>query len=532
MAAAQISSRRDFSRLLIALFCVGSAQGGKLLVIPADGSHWTGMKPLVEELGRRGNQVVVVIPEASLSMGPSEHTTTLTFPVPYTKESMKDTLGQNLGKFMSMDISTSVAKLQQHWMTLVKLSNFTMMTCESLLYNKELMQTLRDYDFDALLTDGFSPVGIITGAYLDIPSIYTHGFYPCPLDIIATRCPSPVSYVPRRFTHFSNRMNLWERTINLLRSLLEPSACSRFYLHADKVASDFLQRETSIVELASNAALWFMYYDFTFEFPMPLMPNMIMIGGMQAGKSNPLPQEVEKFVSGSGEHGFVVFTLGSMVSQMPEDKARVFFEAFRQIPQRVLWRYTGPVPENAPENVKLMKWLPQNDLLGHPLAKAFITHGGSHGIYEGICNGVPMVMLPLFGDQADNVQRMVARGVAESLTIADVTTAKLLEALNKVINDKSYKANMMKLSAVHNDRPIKPLDLAVFWTEFVMRHQGAEHLRPAAHELNWIQYHSLDVIALLTTIVLIVVLVTFKSCMFCLKKCTRNKTKQKKNKRE
>lgn len=46
-------------------------------------------------------------------------------------------------------------------------------------------------------------------------------------------------------------------------------------------------------------------------------------------------QEVEEFVNGSGEHGFVVFTLGSMVSQMPEDKARVFFEAFRQIPQRV-----------------------------------------------------------------------------------------------------------------------------------------------------------------------------------------------------
>lgn len=31
---------------------------------------------------------------------------------------------------------------------------------------------------------------------------------------------------------------------------------------------------------------------------------------------------------------------------------------------KVLWRYTGPVPENAPKNVKLMKWLPQNDLLG------------------------------------------------------------------------------------------------------------------------------------------------------------------------
>ncbi|PTB89013.1 hypothetical protein C9994_17575, partial [Marivirga lumbricoides] len=27
--------------------------------------------------------------------------------------------------------------------------------------------------------------------------------------------------------------------------------------------------------------------------------------------------------------------------------------------------------------------------------------------------------------------------------------------------------------------------LAVFWVEFVMRHKGASHLRPAAHDLTW-----------------------------------------------
>ncbi|XP_062391020.1 UDP-glucuronosyltransferase 1-6-like isoform X2 [Sardina pilchardus] len=519
--------------LLIALLCLGSVQGGKLLVIPADGSHWTGMKPLVEELGRRGHQVVVVIPEVSLSLGPSEHTTTLTFPVPYSQESFEKGLEEDLLGLMNTDVSTAVARLSNYWDTLDMLSNVTMIDSESMLYNKELMQTLRDYDFDAILFDYFCPAGIIVGAYLDIPSIYISGPYPCPLEIISTRCPQPVSYLPQRYTHYSNRMTLWERTVNLLRSLLEPAACSRLYVHADRVASDILQRDTSIVELARNAALWLVRFDFTYEFPMPLMPNMVMIGGMKAGKSKPLPQEVEEFVNGSGEHGFVVFTLGSMVSQMPEEKARVFFEAFRQIPQRVLWRYTGPVPENAPKNVKLMKWLPQNDLLGHPKVKAFITHGGSHGIYEGIYSGVPMVTIPLFGDQGDNAQRMVARGVAESLTIADVTTAKVLEALNKVIGDKSYKANMMKLSAVHKDRPIEPLDLAVFWTEFVMRHKGADHLRSTAHELSWVQYHSLDVIALLTTAILTLVLVTIKCCMFCFRKCMgKAKPKENKNKRQ
>ncbi|KAG5283003.1 hypothetical protein AALO_G00037180 [Alosa alosa] len=440
MAAVHTSMMRAVIALLIALLCLGSAQGGKLLVIPTDGSPWRSMKILVEELGRRGNEVVVVIPEVSLSLGPSEHTTTLTFPVPYTQESFDAGLDEDLLQLMNTDLSTAVARFRNYWDTLQMLSNYTIMTCESMLYNKELMQTLRDYEFDALLIDPFWTVGIIVGAYLDIPSIYMSGPYPCPLDIISTRCPHPVSYLPLRYTLYSNRMTLWERTVNLLRSLLEPAACSRLHVHADKMASDILQRDTSIVELASNAALWLVRFDFTYEFPMPLMPNMIMIGGMKAGKPKPLPQEVEEFVNGSGEHGFVVFTLGSMVSQMPEEKARVFFEAFRQIPQRVLWRYTGPVPENAPKNVKLMKWLPQNDLLGHPKVKAFITHGGSHGIYEGIYSGVPMVTIPLFVDQGDNAQRMVARGVAESLTIADVTTAKVLEALNKVIGDKRYYA--------------------------------------------------------------------------------------------
>lgn len=50
-------------------------------------------------------------------------------------------------------------------------------------------------------------------------------------------------------------------------------------------------------------------------------------------------QELEEFVNSSGDHGFIVFTLGSIVSDLPEFKAREFFEAFRQIPQRVRRKY-------------------------------------------------------------------------------------------------------------------------------------------------------------------------------------------------
>nr|KAF6387349.1 hypothetical protein mMyoMyo1_007858 [Myotis myotis] len=66
--------------------------------------------------------------------------------------------------------------------------------------------------------------------------------------------------------------------------------------------------------------------------------------------------------------------------------------------------------------------------------------------------------------------------------------------LKAKLSMKKYKENAMRLSRIHHDQPMKPLDRAVFWIEFVMRHKGAKHLRPASYDLTWVQYHSLDVI--------------------------------------
>ncbi|XP_052004353.1 UDP-glucuronosyltransferase-like [Xyrauchen texanus] len=508
-------------------FSPESVQAGKVLVIPVDGSHWLSMRILVEELSLRGHEVVVLVPETSFLIGGSGNYITKIFRVPYSSEELTSQL-DHIRK-NAFDKPPGFTDIFTNFGNLIQFTSMQVKACEGLLYDEPLMKSLRETGFNVLLTDPFLPCGTILADTFSLPAVYFLRGMPCRLDDSAAQCPTPPSFVPRFLTGFSDKMNFLQRVKNTLMSVFEAYLCRILFASSDELASRYLQKGTTYKELLGHGAVWLLRYDFTFEYPRPLMPNMVLIGGINCAKKSPLVKELEEFVNGSGEHGFVVFTLGSMMSQLPEAKAREFFEAFRQIPQRVLWRHTGPVPENAPKNVKLMKWLPQNDLLGHPKVKAFITHGGSHGIYEGICNGVPMVMVPLFGEQADNVQRLVFRGVAESLSIYDITSEKLLVALRKVINDKSYKEKMTKLSAIHRDHPIEPLDQAVFWTEFVMRHKGAEHLRPAAHELNWIQYHCLDVVGFLILILVTVIFVTFKSCMFCFRKCFR---KTKKNKKE
>ncbi|XP_065104977.1 UDP-glucuronosyltransferase 1A6-like [Paramisgurnus dabryanus] len=282
-------------RLLVSLLLFGSVEAGKLLVIPTDGSHWLGMKPMVEELGRRGNQVVVVIPDASLSMGPSDHTTTLSYPVPYTKAELHEQLEGNLTQIMSNDLSSNLSKFLWFFNQIIFFQKFIVKNAESLLLDEDLMKKLQDYDFDAILTDPFEPVGVIVGEYLSIPAIYVQINLPCGIDTLASQCPSPPSYVPQRNTHFTDHMNFGQRCVNLIRSLLQHTSCKVLHANADEIATRLLRRKASVMEIMSRAALWLMRFDFAFEVPRPVMPNMIMIGGMAAKKPKPLSQNADKF---------------------------------------------------------------------------------------------------------------------------------------------------------------------------------------------------------------------------------------------
>ncbi|XP_057358267.1 UDP-glucuronosyltransferase 2B31-like isoform X2 [Manis pentadactyla] len=277
-----------------------------------------------------------------------------------------------------------------------------------------------------------------------------------------------------------------------------------------------------------KADMWLIRTYWDFDYPHPLLPNVQYVGGLHCKPAKPLPKEIEQFVQSSGENGIVVFTLGSMVSNMSEERANVIASALAQIPQKVLWRFDGKTPDTLGQNTRLYKWIPQNDLLGHPKTKAFITHCGANGIYEAIYHGIPMVGIPLFADQPDNIARLEIKGAAVRLDLGTLSSTDLLSALKRVINDPLHKENAMRLSRIHHDQPMKPLDRAVFWIEFVMRHKGARHLRPASHDLAWFQYHSLDVIGFLLACVATALFAITKCCLFCCRKFAKIGMKEKK----
>ncbi|KAM4025038.1 UDP-glucuronosyltransferase 1A6-like isoform 3-T3 [Anomaloglossus baeobatrachus] len=517
---------------LMIVFCVfRHANGGKLLVVPTDGSPWLSMRHVVERLAQIGHKVVVVTGESSLTIGESDLYTTITYPIPYSNQDLVSIL-EKFGQDHFIQSSSPGVAITMYNSMQDAYKVFDSI-CKNLLDNTELLESLKDEKFDALLTDPFLLCGMIIAEHLDVPNVnYLRGM-PCTLDYISAQCPSPLSYVPRIFTQYSDKMTFSQRVKNLLVRMLETYYCGLSFLPSEQMASNFLKKEVTVGQLLSRTSMWLMRYDFVLEFPRPIMPNMVFIGGINCKSRKQLTKEFETLVNSSGEHGFVVFSLGSMVSEIPMHKAMDIAEALRSIPQTVIWRYTGKVPTNLGNNTHLVKWLPQNDLLAHPKARAFITHAGSHGIYESICNAVPVVMLPLFGDQMDNAKRIESRGAGVTLNVLDMTPEDLFNALDAVINNPSYKENMQRLSDLHLDRPIHPLDLAVYWVEFVMRHKGAPHLRPAAHDLNWIQYHSLDVFGFLLAVLATILFITYKCCAFTCRRCCGKKSRPKsKSKKE
>lgn len=56
-----------------------------------------------------------------------------------------------------------------------------------------------------------------------------------------------------------------------------------------------------------------------------------------------------------------------------------------------------------------------------------------------------------------------------------------------------YLENARTVSKRYRDQPMTPTDTMVYWSEYVIRHKGATHLRSSGLDLNYIEYHNLDV---------------------------------------
>ncbi|XP_044768647.1 UDP-glucuronosyltransferase 2A2 isoform X1 [Neomonachus schauinslandi] len=497
-----------------------------------DGSHWLNIKIILEELIQRNHNVTVLASSTALfiNSNPDSSVNFEVIPVSYLNSNIESLIEHMIKLWL--DHRPTLLTLWTFYKELGKLLDtffrINIQICDGVLNNPKLMARLQKGGFDVLVADPVTICGDLVALKLGIPFVYTLRFSPA--STVERHCgkiPAPASYVPAALSELTDKMTFGERVKNTISYPLQDYIFQSYWGEWNSYYSKVLGRPTTLCEIMGKAEIWLIRTYWDFEFPRPYLPNFEFVGGLHCKPAKPLPKEMEEFVQSSGEDGIVVFSLGSMVKNLKDERANLIASAFAQIPQKVLWKYKGKKPATLGANTRLYDWIPQNDLLGHPKTKAFITHGGTNGIYEAIYHGVPMVGVPMFADQPDNIAHMKAKGAAVEVNINTMTSEDLLNALRTVINEPSYKENAMRLSKIHHDQPVKPLDRAVFWIEFVMRHKGAKHLRPAAHNLTWFQYHSLDVIGFLLACVATAIFLVTKCCLFSCRKFGKTGKKKK-----
>ena len=169
------------------------------------------------------------------------------------------------------------------WEAMASLKNMSLLfarSCEALLYNKDLIRHLNASSFDVVLTDPFNPCGAVLAKYLSIPTVFFLRSVLCGLDVEGTACPNPFSYVPRLLTRNSDHMTFFQRVKNMLYPLSLKYICWVTFTPYERMASELLQREVSLVEIFASGSMWLFRGDFVMDYPRPIMPNMVFIGGV------------------------------------------------------------------------------------------------------------------------------------------------------------------------------------------------------------------------------------------------------------
>ncbi|VEN57582.1 unnamed protein product [Callosobruchus maculatus] len=263
--------------------------------------------------------------------------------------------------------------------------------------------------------------------------------------------------------------------------------------------------------------------------PKPHVPNMKEIGGFHIKPPKPLPEDLKKLLD-EAKHGVIYFSMGSNIKSkdLPVEKRNAILDGFRKRKETILWKFEEDTLPGKPKNVIIRKWFPQQDILAHPNVKVFWTHGGMLSTSETVYHGVPILATPILGDQATNAQGAKDNGYGLILPYPEITEHKLNGMLDEIISNPKYRENVKKRSKIMHDRQIPPLQEAVYWVEYVLRHNGAEHLRMWYVHMPWYQYYMVDVILAIFAVIFLALYAVKKLFSMCC--CRSNKVVSKKMK--
>ncbi|PGB04688.1 macrolide family glycosyltransferase [Bacillus toyonensis] len=165
------------------------------------------------------------------------------------------------------------------------------------------------------------------------------------------------------------------------------------------------------------------------------------------GPSIATRKEVDSFpIKDLKDEKVIFISMGTVFNEQPALYEKCF-EAFKDVEATVILVVGKKINisqfENIPNNFKLYNYVPQLEVLQH--ADVFVTHGGMNSSSEALYYGVPLVVIPVTGDQPLVAKRVTEVGAGIRLNRKELTSELLRETVKEVMDDVTFKENSRKV---------------------------------------------------------------------------------------
>ncbi|CAG7786638.1 unnamed protein product [Allacma fusca] len=470
--------------ILPLLACIPlSANAARILFFLGIGSqsHRVAMQPLATKLAEIGHEVTFLS-----HIKPS-------VPNPNITEFFPESASKILSSTVS-DISVDAiqGRLKQKYydpfQTPEIVWEYSMKGQEATVLNPEFQTWLRETDFDLIIYD--SPLremalGIGYKKKAKVIAFVTMAVHP-PGDFDFLGLPVESSWLPD-YSMGSQYSFIPHHFVNTYSTLSWYLSYKWYYIpRMDSALKTLFQEDLpSIDDLIRKIDLVFVNEHFSSSFPRSLPPFVVPIGGLHCKESKGiLPLDMETFLKTKDRFVYISFGSAIKVSALPVETQKMLFNTVEAIDDtNFLWKWEGDIPKNLPKNVFAMNWFPQQDVLAHPKCKGFMTQGGVMSFQQASYHGVPIIVVPIWSDQNYVAHSAVYQGTGLHLELSEITGETLTTAIRQILDVKSYLQNAKAVSRRFKDRPMSPIDTAIWWTD-LLNNQSSFAFISSLHKIS------------------------------------------------
>lgn len=179
--------------------------------------------------------------------------------------------------------------------------------------------------------------------------------------------PTNPAYIPEIMTGFTGKqLSFVQRLQNSFINVFSQTVQYFYsYRQHNELMHKYFPDAPDVTELLYNTSLILLNSHVSYSQPKPHLPNMIEVGGLHISPPGKLPADIKTFLD-DAKDGVIYFSLGSNIKSKDMDplKRDAILKVFSKLKMKVLWKWEEEAMPGQPKNVKIGKWLPQQEILG------------------------------------------------------------------------------------------------------------------------------------------------------------------------